>query len=113
MNQMKGIPMKDTAIIVDPYAGAADFAKAFAARDVSAVAIFSTEAPLDSMPWSPELFSDVHFFEGDIESLTATVEKYDPLCIVPGNEAGVELTGTLAERLTPHLANVPGMAPAQ
>jgi biotin carboxylase len=105
--------MKDTAIIVDPYAGAADFAKAFAARGVSAVAIFSAEKPLDSMPWSPELFADVHFYGGDIESMITIAEKYNPVCIVPGNEAGVELAGVLAERVTPHLANVPGSAPAQ
>jgi hypothetical protein len=110
---MKGISMKDTAIIVDPYAGAADFAKAFAARGVSAVAIFSTDKPLETMPWSPELFADVHFFGGDIESLITIVEKYDPLCIVPGNEAGVEMAALLTERVTPHLANVPGSAPAQ
>ncbi|HZB28787.1 MAG TPA: ATP-grasp domain-containing protein [Streptosporangiaceae bacterium] len=105
--------MKDTAIIVDPYAGAADFATAFAKRGVSSVALFSTDAPLETMPWSPELYADVHFYGGDLESLVTIAEKYDPLCIVPGNEGGVELAGVLTERVTPHLANVPGSAPAQ
>ncbi|SRR6266487_1062284 len=105
--------MQANAIIVDPYLGASDFATAFAARNVTPMAVFSTARPLDSMAWAPELWANVLFYDGDFEALAATVKSYDPLGIVPGNEAGVELAGELTETLMPALANVPGMAPAQ
>lgn len=105
--------MQANAIIVDPYLGASSFAMAFAARDVTPVAVFSTAQPLDSMSWAPELWASAHFYDGDIEALAATLKGYDPVCIVPGNEAGVEMAGELTEMLLPALANVPGMTPAQ
>lgn len=105
--------MQANAIIVDPYAMASRFATAFAARNVRPVAVFSTARLLDWGTWTPDLWASVHFHTGDIEALAATVKCYDPVCIVPGNEAGVELAAELTERLLPALANVPGMAPAQ
>lgn len=105
--------MQANAIIVDPYLGASAFATAFAAREVTPVAVFSTARPLHTMAWAPELWADVHFHDGDIEALAAAVKRYDPVCVVPGNEAGVELAGELTEMLLPALANDPGTAPAQ
>lgn len=106
-------PMQATAIIVDPYMAASRFATAFAARNVTPVAVFSTAQPLDWGIWTPELWASAHFHDGDIEALAATVKGYDPVCIVPGNEAGVELAGDLTEMLLPALANVAGMTSAQ
>lgn len=105
--------MQATAVIVDPYMAAARFATAFAARNVTPVAVFSTAKPLEWGIWAPELWASVHFHDGDVEALAATVKGYDPVCIVPGNEAGVELAGKLTEMLLPARANVAGMTPAQ
>ncbi len=105
--------MDQFAIIVDPYLGASLFATELAKRGVTPIAVFSTRAPLDSMAFSAELFGEVHYSEGDIDKLTGVVKDYEPICIVPGNEAGVELAGELTERLLPTQANVPGMSRAQ
>ncbi len=108
--------MRRNAIIVDPYLGARDFAPAFAARGVSPVAVFSSATPLSSMDWVPEqteAFCATHFHDRDFESLLATVRAYDPLCIVPANEAAVELADQLVEELTPDLGNTPGTVAAR
>lgn len=105
--------MDQFAIIVDPYLGASLFATEFAKRGVKPIAVFSTSTALESMAFSAELFDEVHYSDGDIDALTGVVKGYEPVCIVPGNEAGVELAGELTERLLPHLANVPGMSRAQ
>jgi biotin carboxylase len=105
--------MERNAILVDPYLGAADFATAFAARGVTPVAVFSTPEPLAGMSWETDRFPAVHFYDGDFEALVSTAKGYDPVCIVPGNEAGVEMAERLVQVLTPQLGNAPGAAGAQ
>ncbi len=105
--------MGKTAVIIDPYLGARLLAEEFARRQVRLIGVFSREEALASMPWYPEPYESVHYHDGNLERLIALLEPYDLACIVPGNEAGVELAGDLAERLTPHLANAPGTSLSQ
>jgi hypothetical protein len=104
------------AIIVDPYRGATDFVAAFRKRDVEPVAVFSSAEPLPCMGWQPErldMFAAAHWHDGDFASIAATVHGYDPICVVAGNECGVEFTDQLVQLCTPGMANAPGMAVVQ
>jgi ATP-grasp domain-containing protein len=103
------------AVIVDPYGGGRDFGPAFRARGVSAVALLSTPAPLPAFAagWHPGAFDEVVSYDGDFDGLTATVARYEPVCVVPANENAVELAERLCEVLTPGAGNVPGLTPAR
>lgn len=103
------------AVIVDPYSGAADFGLAFRACGVSPVAVLSTPGPLPvfTAAWHPENFDEVHPCDGDLPRLAARLACYRPLCVIPGNECGVEAAEQLSELLTPGTGNVPALAPAR
>jgi biotin carboxylase len=107
--------MPEHAVIVDPYSGAADFGPAFRARDISPVAVLSTPRPLAAFAtdWHPANFDEVHCFDGDEAALLATLKAYRPLCVIPGNESGVELAEALAESIAPGSGNVPEQAAAR
>jgi biotin carboxylase len=111
--------MGQYAIIVDGYHIRAgdrwSFAGAFRSRGVSPVTVLSTPQPIAKYEsrWYPDDFEAVHYFDGDYTALEATVRSYDPVCIIPGSEAGVELAGFLADALTPGKGNVAGSALAQ
>ncbi|MFC4591377.1 ATP-grasp domain-containing protein [Sphaerisporangium corydalis] len=106
------------AIIVDayhiPFGDSRGFASAFRARGVEPVAVMSTPEPMEAfLPrWFPDDFAAVHYHDGDLDALAATVKGYDPVCIVPGLEPGVELAADLVDRLLPGTGNLPGSAPA-
>lgn len=104
------------AVIVDPYRGATDYVTAFAERGVAPVAVFSTPAPLSCMNWDSErldMFAAAHWYHSDFGRLASTVAAYDPVCVVAGNECGVEFTDRLAQLCTPDKANAPGKAVLQ
>lgn len=103
------------AVIVDPYSGAADFGPAFRARGVLPVAVLSTPEPLEvfAPSWRPENFESVHTRNGDPEKLLETLAAYEPLCVIPGNESGVELSEYLGDALTPQAGNQPGLRSAR
>jgi biotin carboxylase len=102
-------------VIVDPYSGAADFGPAFLARDVLPLALLSTPGPLDvfAAGWRPETFAAVLPYAADPEELLATVAHYEPLCVIPGNESGVELAEFLRARLALDGGNVPELSAAR
>lgn len=106
--------MPKHAVIVDPYSGAADFGPAFAARGVRAVAVLSTPEPLDAFAagWQPEKFDEVLCCH-DAGKLLATLAAYDPLCVIAGNESGVELAEVLCDALTPAAGNDPELRGAR
>ncbi|MBB4891180.1 biotin carboxylase [Streptomyces olivoverticillatus] len=105
--------MQRYVILVDPYAGAAEFANAFRDRGVEPVAVLSTPGPLNSYrrTWTPEKFHQVHCYAGDSEDgrnfddLVATVRGYDPVAVVPGNESAVMLVDRLIAALAPGTEN--------
>lgn len=106
------------AVVVDgyhiPYDDSRGFASAFRERGVRPIAVMSRSEPLPQFlpKWFPDDFDAVHFFDGDFDAVLATVKSYDPICIVPGHESGVEFTAALVEVLMPEKGNVPGTAPA-
>jgi hypothetical protein len=110
--------MSRYAVIVDGYhvrnGDRRGFASAFAARGVTPVTVMSTPAPLPKyvkkLAWHPEDYAAVHFHDGDFERLLDLVRGYDPVCIVPENEAGVELAAALVDVLMPGTGNAPGSA---
>jgi phosphoribosylamine-glycine ligase len=63
--------------------------------------------------WYQDDFAAVHFYDGDFDKLVDLVRGYDPLCIIAGNERGVELTAELVDAIMPGTGNVPGSAKAQ
>ncbi|WP_345347308.1 ATP-grasp domain-containing protein [Actinoallomurus liliacearum] len=105
------------AIIVDayhiPFGSSRGFASAFRDRGVTPIAVMSTPEPMETfLPrWFPDDFAAIHYFDGDFEKLVATVKGYDPICIVPGLEPGVELAGELVDAVLPGTGNVPGSSP--
>lgn len=113
--------MSRHAVIVDGYhlrhGDNRGFASAFRARGVRPVTVMSTPRPLQKFVrksiWYPDDFDAVHFYDGDFAKLLDIVGGYDPVCIVAGNERGVELTAALVETLMPESGNVPGSALAQ
>jgi biotin carboxylase len=112
--------MERCAVIVDGYhirdGDNRGFASAFRARGVVPITVMSTPRPLakfvDKSTWHPDDFAAVHYHDGDIRKLLDLVQGYDPVCIVAGNERGVELTAELVEELMPETGNVAGSAPA-
>jgi hypothetical protein len=110
--------MERYAIIVDAYhvtfGDSRGFASAFRARGVVPIAVLSTPEPMEAFlsRWFPGDFAAVHYHDGDLEALAATVKGYNPVCIVPGLEPGVELAADLNDMLLPGMGNLPGSAPA-
>lgn len=113
--------MKQYAVIVDAYhvryGDDSAFASAFRARNVLPVAVMSTPRPLEKYvrkgTWHPEDYEEVHFHDGDFRRLLKVVRDYEPVCVVTGNERGVELTAAIVEEVMPEFGNVPGSAMAQ
>jgi hypothetical protein len=105
------------ALIVDayhiPFGDSRGFASAFRDRGILPVAVMSTPEPMPAFlkRWFPEDFEAIHYFDGDFEALTTTLKNYDPICIVPGLEPGVELAGRLVDALLPGTGNLPGSSP--
>lgn len=116
-----GFPKTRCAVIVDGYhlrfGDNRGFASAFRARGIAPITVMSTPRPLPKFvrksTWFPEDFDAVHFHDNDFAKLLELVRGYDPVCIVAGNESGVELTAALVEALMPEFGNVRGSAAAQ
>ncbi|MBA0053309.1 ATP-grasp domain-containing protein [Streptomyces sp. AJS327] len=102
-------------ILVDPYAGAADYADAFRARGVTPVAVLTTPTPLPAYhhTWAPDRFHTVHHHTGDLAALVRTVRAHDPLAVIPGNESGVLLSDALTQELWPGTGNDPELSEAR
>jgi len=113
--------MKQYAVIIDGYhmryGDNRAFASAFRARGVLPVTVMSTPEPLEKFvrksTWYPDDYEAVHFYDGNFAKLLEIVEGYHPVCVVAGNERGVELTAAIVDELMPHFGNVPGSAVAQ
>jgi biotin carboxylase len=103
------------AVVVDPLSTGHEYGPAFRAAGLRTVAVLTPGQPIAPIAgtWHPENFEDVHVFDGDVRWLATLIAQYDPLCIVPGSETGVELADALVEQLLPGSGNVPGLTRAR
>jgi hypothetical protein len=103
------------AVVVDPVGTGQEYPAAFREAGVETVAVLATETPAEPYrpSWHPENFQHIHVFDGDLDSLAATLRAYQPLCLIPGAETGVELAEALVELVRPGSGNVPGLAAAR
>jgi biotin carboxylase len=102
-------------IIVDPLSTGQEYAPAFRSAGLQPVAVLTPRQPIGPMAgtWHRENFEDVHVFDGDERWLATLLAQYDPLCVIPGCETGVELADALTELLLPGTGNVPGLSRAR
>jgi biotin carboxylase len=103
------------AVVVDPVGTGADYPAVFAAAGVEVVAAMSRPEPiaLYQPSWHPENFDHIHQFDGDVQALAATLREYQPLCLIPGSETGVELADALIELVVPGSGHDPALAAAR
>jgi biotin carboxylase len=103
------------AVVVDPLGTGAEYPAAFAAAGVEVVAVMSRPepVPLYAASWRPQDFRHVHVSTGDLDALAATLRAYEPICLIPGSETGVELAEALVERVVPGTGHVPALAAAR
>jgi biotin carboxylase len=96
-----------SAVIVDPYSSGAFLGPAFRRQGVAPIALLTSPEPpaVYTGSWKPSDYDCVLIHDQPITQLISRIRSYDPICIIPGAECGVELADTLALTLTPHLAN--------
>lgn len=107
--------MQRYAVVVDPMGTGQEYPAAFGEAGVEVVAVLSFPKPIKlfEASWHPENFRHIHVFDGDVEALARTLREYQPLCLIPGSEAGVELSEVLVELVVPGTGHVPHLAPAR
>ncbi|HEY3631836.1 MAG TPA: ATP-grasp domain-containing protein [Jatrophihabitantaceae bacterium] len=107
--------MQRCAVVVDPVSTGQEYPAAFAAAGVPTVAVLSSPlADRWTTAWHPENFAHVHHYEpGNVDALAATLRSYDPLCVIPGTESGVEFADQLVELVLPGTGNVPEYSAAR
>src|ERR1043165_7688628 len=106
--------MQRYVVIVDPFGTGQEYHAAFGEHGVEVVAVISSPevpGPYQSS-WHPEKYPHTHVFTGDAAALAATLRGYDPICLIPGSEIGVEVAEALVELVVPGTLNVPELAPA-
>lgn len=106
------------AVVVDPLGTGNEYAAEFARAGVEVVAVLSRPEPvaLYAASWRPADFRHVHGWDGTpagVAALAATLRGYDPLCLIPGSETGVELAEALVEHVVPGTGHVPALAAAR
>ena len=107
--------MKRYAVVVDPLSTGHEFPAVFGAEGVETVAVMTVAEPCAALEatWHPENFEHIHVFDGDVAALAATLKAYDPLCVIPGCETGVELADELVELILPGTGNAPELSTAR
>lgn len=107
--------MQRYAVIVDPLGTGQEYAAEFGAAGVEPVAVLSLAEPpkMYAASWHPENFRRIHVFDGDLAALADLLRGYQPLCVIPGAEMGVELAEALVELVVPGTGHLPGLAPAR
>ncbi len=98
--------MQKPVVIVDPISSGKELAPAFKKRGIPAIAV-----TLNSPSWSgfgTEInYNDFIEVLPNQADLIQQLKKHDPLCVIPGNEVGVQLAEELTWSLTPQFANDP------
>lgn len=107
--------MTKYAIIVDPLSTGQEYPPAFRAAGVATVAVLTSPEPAEAFAasWHPENMAHVHIWRGDDAALADELRGYDPVCVIPGAETGVEVADRLVEQLLPGTGNVPALGAAR
>ena len=107
--------MQSYAVVVDPLGTGQEYPAAFGEAGVEVVAVMSLPEPIKlyAASWHPENFRHIHMFDGDLPALARTLRGYDPICLIPGSETGVELADALVELVVPGTGHVPELAAAR
>lgn len=107
--------MQRYAVIVDPLRTGQAYPEAFRKVGVETVAVLSRagQAEPGQTDWHPENFAHVHVYDGDLTVLAKELRSYQPICLIPGRETGVELADALVELVVPGTGNVPELAAAR
>jgi len=107
--------MQRYAVVVDPLGTGQEYPAAFGEAGVEVVAVMSLPEPIKlyAASWHPENFRHIHMFDGDLPALARTLRGYDPICLIPGSETGVELADALVELVVPGTGHVPELAAAR
>jgi biotin carboxylase len=107
--------MQRFAVVVDPLGTGQEYPLAFREAGVETVAVMAFPEPiaLYRASWHPENFRHIHYFDGDVQKLAETLRGYDPICVIPGSETGVELAEQLVELVVPGTGHVPELAAAR
>jgi biotin carboxylase len=103
------------AIVVDPLGTGQEYPAAFREAGVETVAVMTAPEPISlyASSWHPEHFTHIHVFDGELAGLAATLRGYQPICLIPGSETGVELADALVELVLPGTGHVPALAAAR
>jgi biotin carboxylase len=107
--------MQRYAVVVDPLGTGQEYPIAFREAGVETVAVMSFPEPIDCYKdsWHPENLRHIHMFDGDVPGLAAALREYQPICLIPGSETGVELAEKLVELVVPGTGHVPELAAAR
>ena len=109
--------MQRYAVVIDPLGTGQEYPAAFRDAGVATVAVLASQDTLNDPyyehSWHPENFARVHVFDGDLPAMAALLRRYDPLCLIPGAETGVELADALVELVLPGTGHVPSLAAAR
>jgi biotin carboxylase len=107
--------MRRYAVVVDPLRTGQEYPEAFREAGVETVAVLSQAG--QSGPawedWHPESFAHAHAFDGDLAVLAKELRSYQPICVIPGMETGVEIADALTELVVPGTGNVPELSAAR
>jgi biotin carboxylase len=107
--------MGQYAVVVDPLGTGQEYPEAFGEAGVEVVAAMTAAEPiaLYKSSWHPENFRHIHVFDGDLDRLAGALRGYQPRCVIPGCETGVELADALVDRVVPGTGHVPELAAAR
>jgi ATP-grasp domain len=116
--------MQRYAVVVDPLGTGQEYPAAFRDAGVETVAVMSRPEPIElyRASWHPENFRHIHVFDGNladpasrpgVAQLAETLRGYQPLCLIPGSETGVELAEALVEQVVPGTGHLPELAAAR
>lgn len=101
ISETSGIAVRNrpVAVLVDAYTSGKYLAPAFVAAGADVVHVQSTPEFMPSMP-PPDLklFLD-NIVHEDVDQTAAELARYAPVCVLAGQEPGVLLADTLAERM--------------
>jgi biotin carboxylase len=109
--------MQPYAVVIDPLSTGQEYPAVFRTAGYETVAVLSTADPPEiyRASWHPDNFRHIHVFDGDLPALARSLKAYEPRCVIPGTEVGVELAEALNPLVPPGTGtgNDPALATAR